>query len=89
MENVGILVCPSSYDLGEDTKIVLLSTTEGEDKPLKYPSIFFKSELMILTKIDLFRYMPFKSYVAKENARRVHRQMEILEAPQAKGSMAG
>ena len=89
MEDVGNLVCPSSYDRGEDTKIVLLSTTEGEDKPLKYPSIFFKSELMILTKIDLFPYMPFKSDAAKENARRVHPQMEILEAPQAKGSMAG
>src|SRR6202167_2648986 len=50
VENVGNLVCPSSYDLGEDCKIVLLSTTEGEDKPLKYPSIFFKSELMLLTK---------------------------------------
>src|ERR1019366_2761004 len=53
----GNLVCPSSYDLGEDAKIVLLSTTEGEDKPLKYPSIFFKSELMLLTKIDLLPYV--------------------------------
>ena len=59
VENVGNLVCPSSYDLGEDAKIVLLSTTEGEDKPLKYPSIFFKSELMLLTKIDLLPYVPF------------------------------
>src|SRR6516225_11475305 len=50
IENVGNLVCLSSYDLGEDAKVVLLSTTEGEDKPLKYPSMFFKSELMILTK---------------------------------------
>ena len=69
MENVGNLVCPSSYDLGEDAKIVLLSTTEGEDKPLKYPSIFFKSELMLLTKIDLLPYVPFKADLAKENAR--------------------
>jgi hydrogenase nickel incorporation protein HypB len=61
VENVGNLVCPSSYDLGEDAKIVLLSTTEGEDKPLKYPSIFFKSELMVLTKIDLLPYVPFSS----------------------------
>src|SRR5690242_3991385 len=52
IENVGNLVCPSSYDLGEEAKIVVLSTAEGEDKPLKYPSIFFKSELMILNKID-------------------------------------
>jgi hydrogenase nickel incorporation protein HypB len=85
VENVGNLVCPSSYDLGEDAKIVLLSTTEGEDKPLKYPSIFFKSELMILTKIDLLPYVPFKSNVAKENARRVHPQMEILEVSSTTG----
>ena len=85
VENVGTLVCPSSYDLGEDAKIVLLSTTEGEDKPLKYPSIFFKSELMILTKIDLLPYVPFKSNVAKENARRVHPQMEILEVSSTTG----
>src|ERR1700679_999541 len=50
VENVGNLVCPSSYDLGEDAKIVLLSTTEGEDKPLKSPSIFFNSKLLLLTK---------------------------------------
>ncbi len=59
IENVGNLVCPSSYDLGEAAKIVLLSVTEGEDKPLKYPSIFFKSEFMILTKTDFLPYVPF------------------------------
>src|SRR5271169_2290384 len=85
VENVGNLVCPSSYDLGEDAKIVLLSTTEGEDKPLKYPSIFFKSELMILTKIDLLPYVPFNAGMAKENARRVHPQMEILEVSSTTG----
>src|SRR5437764_3420815 len=53
IENVGNLVCPTSYDLGEAKKIVLLSVTEGEEKPLKYPGIFFKSELMVLTKVDL------------------------------------
>ena len=85
VENVGNLVCPSSYDLGEDAKIVLLSTTEGEDKPLKYPSIFFKSELMLLTKIDLLPYLSFKADLAKENARRVHPQMEILEVSSTSG----
>ena len=85
VENVGNLVCPSSYDLGEDAKIVLLSTTEGEDKPLKYPSIFFKSELMLLTKIDLLPYVPFSAELAKENARRVHPQMEILEVSSTTG----
>ena len=85
VENVGNLVCPSSYDLGEDAKIVLLSTTEGEDKPLKYPSIFFKSELMLLTKTDLLPYVPFKVELAKENARRVHPQMEIIEVSSTTG----
>jgi hydrogenase nickel incorporation protein HypB len=79
IENVGNLVCPSSYDLGEDAKIVLLSTTEGEDKPLKYPSIFFKSELMLLTKIDLLPHVPFSAERARENARRVHPGMEIID----------
>ncbi len=78
IENVGNLVCPSSYDLGEAAKIVVLSVTEGEDKPLKYPSIFFKSELMILNKVDLLPYVPFDIAVAEENARRVHPGMEIM-----------
>ena len=79
VENVGNLVCPSSYDLGEAAKIVLLSVTEGEDKPLKYPSIFFKSELMVLTKTDLLPYVPFKADLAIANARRVHPEMEIVK----------
>ena len=86
VENVGNLVCPSSYDLGEDAKIVLLSTTEGEDKPLKYPSIFFKSELMLLTKIDLLPYVPFNAEVARENARRVHPGMEIIDVSSTSGA---
>lgn len=85
VENVGNLVCPSSYDLGEDGKIVLLSTTEGEDKPLKYPSMFSKSELMLLTKIDLLPYVPFSPELAHENARRVHPQMEIIEVSSTTG----
>ncbi len=78
VENVGNLVCPSSYDLGEDAKIVLLSVTEGEDKPLKYPSIFFKSELMILNKIDLLPYVPFNAEVVVENARRVNPGIDVV-----------
>jgi hydrogenase nickel incorporation protein HypB len=85
VENVGNLVCPSSYDLGEDAKIVLLSTTEGEDKPLKYPSIFFKSELMLLTKIDLLPYVPFSADLARETARRVHPGMEIIDVSSTTG----
>lgn len=79
IENVGNLVCPSSYDLGEESKIVLLSVTEGEDKPLKYPSIFHKSALLVLTKVDLLPYVPFDIEAAKANARSVHPDMEILE----------
>jgi len=79
VENVGNLVCPSSYDLGEAAKIVLLSVPEGEDKPLKYPSIFFKSELMVLTKTDLLPYVPFNADVAIANARRVHPEMEVIK----------
>ena len=78
IENVGNLVCPSSYDLGEAAKIVVLSVTEGEDKPLKYPSIFFKSELLVLSKVDLLPHVPFDIEVAIENAWRVHPGMEIV-----------
>jgi len=79
IENVGNLVCPSSYDLGEAAKIVLLSVTEGEDKPLKYPSIFFKAVLMVLTKTDLLPYVPFDINAAAENARRIHPGIEIVK----------
>jgi hydrogenase nickel incorporation protein HypB len=72
VENVGNLVCPSSYDLGEAAKIVLLSVTEGEDKPLKYPGIFHRSSLMILTKTDLLPHVEFNPALALENARKVH-----------------
>jgi hydrogenase nickel incorporation protein HypB len=78
VENVGNLVCPSSYDLGEAAKIVVLSVTEGEDKPLKYPSIFFKSELLILNKTDLLPHVPFNIDVAEQNARQVHNDIEII-----------
>jgi hydrogenase nickel incorporation protein HypB len=80
VENVGNLVCPSSYDLGEASKVVLLSVTEGEDKPLKYPSIFFKSDLFILTKVDLLPYVPFNAETAEANARLVHPGIEIVRA---------
>ncbi len=85
VENVGNLVCPSSYDLGEECKIVLLSTTEGEDKPLKYPSIFAKSALMLLTKVDLLPYVPFNAELARENARRVNPQIEIIDVSNTTG----
>jgi hydrogenase nickel incorporation protein HypB len=79
IENVGNLVCPSSYDLGEHAKIVLLSVTEGEDKPLKYPGIFLKSELCVINKVDLLPYVPFDLAAARENARKVHPEIDLVE----------
>ncbi len=79
LENVGNLVCPTSYDLGEEARAVLLSVTEGEDKPLKYPATFHHADLMVLNKIDLLPYVPFQAALACENARRVQPEIEILE----------
>jgi hydrogenase nickel incorporation protein HypB len=78
VENVGNLVCPSSYDLGEAAKIVLLSVTEGEDKPLKYPGIFYRASLMILTKTDLLPNVDFQPELASENARKIHPQIDYI-----------
>jgi hydrogenase nickel incorporation protein HypB len=78
IENVGNLVCPTSYDLGEEAKIVLLSVTEGDDKPLKYPGIFAKSSLMVLTKTDLAPYVPFDLDAASANARLNNPGLEIV-----------
>jgi hydrogenase nickel incorporation protein HypB len=79
IENVGNLVCPTSYDLGEESKIVVLSVTEGDDKPLKYPGAFAKSRLMVLNKIDLLPYVPFDMGAARRNARSIHSDIEIIE----------
>jgi hydrogenase nickel incorporation protein HypB len=79
IENVGNLVCPTSYDLGEESKIVILSVTEGDDKPLKYPGAFAKSRLMVLNKIDLLPYVPFDMEAARRNARSIHPEIEIIE----------
>ncbi len=79
IENVGNLVCPSSYDLGEDMKIVLISTTEGDDKPLKYPGMFRKSSVMVVNKTDLLGFSDFELHKVKENARQINGQLEIFE----------
>jgi hydrogenase nickel incorporation protein HypB len=79
LENVGNLVCPTGYDLGEDARAVLLSVTEGEDKPLKYPATFHHADVMVLNKIDLLPYVPFQAALACENARRVQPEIEIVE----------
>ncbi len=93
IENVGNLVCPTSYDLGEDAKIVVLSVTEGEDKPLKYPGIFRKAELMILNKIDLLPYVPFDPALAvaerPADPSRDRSYRNILHDRRRSGPMAG
>src|SRR6202044_2694889 len=78
VENVGNLVCPSSYDLGEDLRLVLLSVTEGEDKPLKYPIIFNTSDVAIVTKMDLAEAVEFDLAAANSNIQRVRPGMEVL-----------
>lgn len=79
IENVGNLVCPAAFDLGEASKVVILSVTEGEDKPLKYPDMFHASDLMILNKSDLLPYVPFDVDKCIEYARRVNPDIEVLQ----------
>jgi len=85
IENVGNLVCPSSYDLGEAMRIVLLSTTEGEDKPLKYPTIFNTADVALLTKMDLAEAVEFDRRAALENIQRVRPGMVVLEVSAKSG----
>jgi hydrogenase nickel incorporation protein HypB len=86
IENVGNLVCPSSYDLGEDLRLVLLSVTEGEDKPLKYPTIFNTADVAIITKMDLAEAVEFDSDAANGNIQRVRPGMEVLRVSAKTGS---
>lgn len=79
VENVGNLVCPASYDLGEELRLVLISTTEGEDKPLKYPTIFNTADLAIITKSDLAEAVEFDAQRMHENIQRIRPGMQVLE----------
>jgi len=79
IENVGNLVCPASFDLGEAAKVSILSVTEGEDKPLKYPDMFHASELMILNKTDLLPYLDFDVERCIEYAKRVNPDIKIIQ----------
>jgi len=78
IENVGNLVCPASWDLGEDAKIVLFSVTEGEDKPVKYPKMFREARVAVLTKLDLLPHVPFQVERAVEFALQVNPELQIL-----------
>ena len=79
IENVGNLVCPANWDLGERAKIVLFSVTEGEDKPLKYPALFKRARHVVMTKTDLLHYVPFDIHVAMPNALAVNPDLTFLE----------
>jgi hydrogenase nickel incorporation protein HypB len=79
IENVGNLVCPAEFRVGEDAKIVVLSVTEGEDKPLKYPLMFREAAVCIFNKIDLLPHLDFSLDEARENARQINPQLKFLE----------
>lgn len=85
IENVGNLVCPSSYDLGEQMRVVLLSATEGEDKPLKYPTIFNTADVALITKIDLAEAAEFDREAAQRSILSVRPGMRILEVSAKNG----
>ncbi len=78
IENVGNLVCPASWDLGEDSKVVVLSVTEGEDKPLKYPSMFRRARYAIINKIDLLPYLPYDMDKAVAFAREINPDLRFF-----------
>lgn len=79
IENVGNLVCPAMFDLGEKERVVIISVTEGDDKPLKYPDMFYSSSLCVINKIDLLPYVPFDMAKVKANAKKINPTLEIIE----------
>ena len=79
IENVGNLVCPAGFDLGEAHKVVVLSVTEGDDKPLKYPDMFAAADLAVINKTDLLPYVDFDMDAAVANARRVNPQLQVIQ----------
>ncbi len=85
IENVGNLVCPAAFDLGEAHKVAILSVTEGEDKPLKYPDMFHASDLMIINKVDLLPYVDFDVDACIANARRVNPGIRVLQVSATSG----
>jgi hydrogenase nickel incorporation protein HypB len=85
IENVGNLVCPALFDLGERGKVVIVSVTEGEEKPLKYPRMFRASDLMVLNKIDLLPYVPFDVERCIASARRVNPRLSIVQVSATRG----
>jgi hydrogenase nickel incorporation protein HypB len=86
IENVGNLVCPAGFDLGEAAKVVVASVTEGEDKPLKYPDIFAVADLVLVNKADLLPHLDFDVAAFAANARRVNPDVDILTVSAATGA---
>jgi hydrogenase nickel incorporation protein HypB len=86
VENVGNLVCPAAFDLGEDYRVTLLASTEGDDKPKKYPRMFMTSELMLISKADLLPYIPFKVEAAILDARDVNPDIEVITISSTAGT---
>ncbi len=86
VENVGNLVCPANYDLGEHKKVVLISTTEGDDKPLKYPAMFRVADIMIINKMDLLEYLDFDVDTVKQNALKINPNLKFYETSCKTGS---
>jgi hydrogenase nickel incorporation protein HypB len=89
IENVGNLVCPAGFQLGEDMKVVLLSTTEGDDKPGKYPSAFFNAQVMLVTKIDLLPHTNFNLDAAKRDAWKINPSLTVFEVSSLKDEGMG
>jgi hydrogenase nickel incorporation protein HypB len=85
IENVGNLVCPAAFDLGEDLRVTLLASTEGDDKPKKYPRMFLTSELMLVSKADLLPYVPFSVEAATKDARDINPELEVITLSSLKG----
>ncbi len=85
IENVGNLVCPAAFDLGEDYRVTLLATTEGDDKPKKYPRMFLTSELMLITKVDLLPYLPFSVDAVIKDARDINDDIDVIEVSSTAG----
>lgn len=86
IENVGNLVCPAAFDLGEDYRVTLLAATEGDDKPKKYPRMFLTSELMLVSKADLLPYVPFSVEAAAKDAREVNPDLEVISISSTNGT---
>lgn len=85
IENVGNLVCPAAFDLGEDYRVTLIASTEGDDKPKKYPRMFLTSELMVVSKADLLPYVPFSVEAVTQDARDINPNLEVISVSSTNG----